>query len=73
MTAKLKETINFNSVLLLIVLALSTWTLRKVSEMGEQAAASGVRVENLGKAVEALDQRVRTNTTDINGLYRRQP
>ena len=49
-----KDTMNINTVLLTIVLALSGWTLKKVSDQGEQVAAMTARVQNLERIVYAI-------------------
>jgi hypothetical protein len=46
---KIKEAINANSILLLIVIGLSTWTLKKVSELSETQAVLLYRVNELEK------------------------
>lgn len=58
MTARMKEGINTNSVLIIIVIALSTWTLKKVSELSETQALLLYRVQVLEQA--ALKRSVST-------------
>ena len=45
------ESFNFNSVLLMIVMALSGWTLKTVSEQSSTIAAISVQVQNLERVV----------------------
>lgn len=42
---------NFNSVLLMIVLALSGWTLKTVTDQGNSLSALTVQVQNLERVV----------------------
>lgn len=49
-----KTTLNLNTVLLTVVLGLSAWTLKKVSDQGEQMAAVAVKVQNLERIVYAI-------------------
>lgn len=42
---------NFNSVLLMIVLALSGWTLKTVTDQGNSLSALAVQVQNLERVV----------------------
>lgn len=51
MKEQVKDTMNLNTVLLAIVLALSGWTLKKVSDQGEAVAAMSVRIQNLERIV----------------------
>ena len=47
----MKEGININTVLLTVVLALSGWTLKKVSDLGEKQASLEAHVQNLERTV----------------------
>lgn len=48
---EVKDNMNINTLLLTIVLALSGWTLKKVSDQGEAVAAMSVRIQNLERIV----------------------
>jgi len=43
--------LNFNTLLISILLMLSGWTLKKVSEQGEQMASLTAKVQNLERVV----------------------
>lgn len=51
MAPRPKETINLNSVLLTVVLALSAWTLKSVTEVKEEQAGMRAQVRSLERAV----------------------
>ena len=54
MSEAIKENLNLNSVLLTVVILLSAWTLKKVSDQGEQMAAVAVKVQNLERIVYGI-------------------
>ncbi len=56
MSEAIKENLNLNTVLLTVVVGLSAWTLKKVSDQGEQMAAMAVKVQNLERIVYAPDK-----------------
>lgn len=68
MTKAVKEGLNFNTILITIVLMLSAWTLKKVSEMGEAQAGLTVRVNNHDSQITELRGSVRDNTSNIVDL-----
>lgn len=47
MSEAIKENINLNTVLIGIVMALSTWTLKNVADLREDNAAIRVEIEHL--------------------------
>ena len=51
MAPERKDTLNLNTVLLTVVLALSGWTLKKVSDLGEAQAEIRANVHNLERIV----------------------
>jgi hypothetical protein len=49
----MNQQLNLNTALIAIVLALSGWTLKKVSDLAESQAALKVQVQNLERIVYA--------------------
>lgn len=47
----MREGLNLNTVLLAIILGLSSWTLKKVSDQGEMVATLNAKVQNLERVV----------------------
>lgn len=58
-----KSSINFNSVLLMIVTALSAWTLKTVFDMAVAASGDHVRVENHEGRISNLEHPRRYSST----------
>lgn len=48
--------INANTFLLAIIMALSSWTLKKVTDIGEKQASMEVQIRSLERVVYAVKQ-----------------
>lgn len=55
MTKSVKD-LNFNSLLLIITLGLSGWTLKEVIDLGKNYARLAAKVENVERVVYARQQ-----------------
>jgi hypothetical protein len=62
---RVKEVFNVNSLLLIILIGLGTYTLRKISELGENGAVTTSRLDTQGEAIKMLSSRVDNNSRDI--------
>ncbi len=51
MSTRIRDNFNLNTILISVVLTLSGWTLKKVSEQGEQMAGLSAKVQNLERIV----------------------
>lgn len=51
MSTRIRENLNFNTLLISVLLMLSSWTLKKVSDQGELVAALSAKVQNLERVV----------------------
>lgn len=66
MTKEPKTVLNLNSVLLMIVTALSAWTLRTVFDIAVNVSAISVRVDNLERRDTSMDGRLTTAEHDLS-------